>query len=102
MKAVAKFQPLAWLRQSRARTTKNGNLGVVVLRCNGQASNVSEYAALLPFSALVELLRKAGYTKLPADIDWDKSLVRCNDCGNWKVKWWECKACGKEADNADV
>jgi len=103
VKAVAKFQPLAWLRQSRARTAKNGNLGVVVLRCNGQASNVSEYAALLPFSALVELLRKAKYNNLPPDIDWDKASVRCTDCGNWKIKWWECKACGKEeADNANL
>ena len=102
VKAVTKFQPLAWLRQSRARTIKNGNLGVIVLRCNGQGTNVPEYAALLPFSALVELLRKAGYEKLPADIDWNRSLVRCSDCGNWKVKWWECKACGKEADNADL
>lgn len=102
VKAVAKFQPLAWLRQSRARTIKNGNLGVVVLRCNGQGTNVSEYAALLPFSALVELLRKAKYNDLPPDIDWDKASVRCTDCGNWKIKWWECKACGKEANNADV
>ena len=102
VKAVAKFQPLAWLRQSRARTTKNGNLGVVVLRCNGQRQNVSEYAALLPLSALVELLRKAKYNGLPPNIDWDKASVRCDSCGNWKIKWWECKACGKEASNADV
>ena len=102
VKAVAKFQPLAWLRQSRARTAKSGNLGVVVLRCNGQGQNVSEYAALLPLSALVELLRKAKYNDLPPDIDWDKASVRCDSCGNWKIKWWECKACGKEAPNADV
>ena len=102
VKAVAKFQPLAWLRQSRARTAKSGNLGVVVLRCNGQGQNVSEYAALLPLSALVELLRKAKYNNLPPEIDWDKTLVRCDSCGDWKIKWWECKACGKEKNNADV
>ena len=102
VKAVAKFQPLAWLRQSRARTAKSGNLGVVVLRCNGQGQNVSEYAALLPLSALVELLRKAKYNDLPPEIDWDKTLVRCDSCGDWKIKWWECKACGKEKNNADV
>ena len=102
VKAVAKFQPLAWLRQSRARTAKSGSLGVVVLRCNGQGQNVSEYAALLPLSALVKLLRKAKYNDLPPEIDWDKTLVRCDSCGDWKIKWWECKACGKEANNADV
>ena len=102
VKAVAKFQPLAWLHQSRARTAKSGNLGVVVLRCNGQGQNVSEYAALLPLSALVELLRKAKYNDLPPEIDWDKTLVRCDSCGDWKIKWWECKACGKEASNANL
>jgi hypothetical protein len=102
VKAVAKFQPLAWLRQSRARTTKNGNLGVVVLRCNGQGTNVSEYAALLPFSALVELLRKADYDRIPPDIDWEAASERCNQCGSWKIKNWRCNTCGKEATNADV
>jgi hypothetical protein len=50
----------------------------------------------------VQLLRKAGYEKLPGDIDWNRSLIRCSDCGNWKIKWWECKACGKEASDADL
>ena len=102
VKGVAKFAPLAWLRQSRARTTKSGNLGVVVLRCNGQGQNVSEYAALLPLSALVQLLLKANYEKLPPNIDWDAAIERCDSCGTQKIKWWECKSCGKEAPNADV
>ena len=102
VKAVAKFAPLAWLRQSRARTTKSGNLGVVVLRCNGQGANVSEYAALLPLSALVELLRKAEYDNLPPNIDWDAATERCDKCGDWKIKWWRCNTCQKEAPNANV
>jgi len=57
---------------------------------------------MLTLGDLVELLRKAGYHRIPGEVDWDKTLVRCGDCGNWKIKWWECKACGKEADNADV
>jgi len=58
---------------------------------------------MLTLGDLVQLLRKAGYTKIPGDIDWEKTLVRCTDCGNWKVKHWECKACGKEeANNADI
>jgi hypothetical protein len=89
VKAVAKFAPLAWLRQSRARTTKSGKLGVVVLRCNGQQSNVSEYAALMPFSTLVQLLLEAGYDKIPLKL----IPTRCNQCGGWIIETMECKTC---------
>lgn len=89
VKAVAKFAPLAWLRQSRARTTKSGKLGVVVLRCNGQESNVSEYAALMPFSTLVQLLLEAGYHKIPLELN----PIRCNQCGGWIIEEMECKTC---------
>lgn len=89
VKAVAKFAPLAWLRQSRARTTKSGKLGVVVLRCNGQQSNVSEYAALMPFSTLVQLLLEAGYDKIPLEL----IPTRCNQCGGWIIETMECKTC---------
>lgn len=89
VKAVAKFAPLAWLRQSRARTTKSGKLGVVVLRCNGQQSNVSEYAALMPFSTLVQLLLEAGYDKIPLELN----PIRCDQCGGWIIEKMECKTC---------
>lgn len=89
VKSVAKFAPLAWLRQSRARTTKNGKLGVVVLRCNGQATKVSEYAALMPFSTLVQLLLEAGYDKIPLELN----PIRCNQCGGWIIEKMECKTC---------
>ncbi len=81
VKGVAKFAPLAWLRQSKARTTKSGKLGVVVLRCNGQGTLVSEYAALLPLHALVELLLRAGYDKIPLELN----PIRCNKCGGWFI-----------------
>ena len=89
VKSVAKFAPLAWLRQSRARTTKSGKLGVVVLRCNGQATKVSEYAALMPFSTLVQLLLEAGYDKIPLELN----PIRCNQCGGWVIEKMECKTC---------
>jgi hypothetical protein len=89
VKSVAKFAPLAWLRQSRARTTKSGKLGVVVLRCNGQATKVSEYAALMPFSTLVQLLLEAGYDKIPLELN----PIRCNQCGGWIIEKMECKTC---------
>jgi hypothetical protein len=66
-------------------------------------ASVEQFVCMLPLGDLVELLRKAGYDRLPPDIDWEASSVRCESCGNWKIKQWECKACGKEkADNADV
>lgn len=89
VKSVAKFAPLAWLRQSRARTTKSGKLGVVVLRCNGQATKVSEYAALMPFSTLVQLLLEAGYDKIPLELN----PIRCDQCGGWIIETMECKTC---------
>jgi len=92
------------LRQIKARTSKSGELGFACFRLNGQGeASVEEFVCMLTLGDLVELLRKAGYHRIPGEVDWDKTLVRCGDCGNWKVKQWECKACGKEeADNADV
>jgi hypothetical protein len=92
------------LRQIKARTSKSGELGFACFRLNGQGeASVEEFVCMLPLGDLVELLRKAGYEKIPGDIDWEKAMIRCNSCGNWKVKQWECKACGKEeVDNANV
>ena len=90
VKSVAKFAPLAWLRQSRARTTKSGKLGVVVLRCNGQGEmSVPDFAAILPFSSLVQLLLEAGYDKIPLELN----PIRCNQCGGWIIEKMECKTC---------
>jgi hypothetical protein len=92
VKSVTKFSPLAWLRQSKARTTKSGKLGIVVLRCNGQGNNVSEYAALLPFHALVELLLKAGYGSMPNEIQ-DQHIERCSGCDGYIIKGLKCNTC---------
>jgi len=92
------------LRQIKARTSKSGDLGFACFRLNGQGmASVEEFVCMLTLSDLVELLRKADYHKLPSDIDWEASSVRCNQCGNWMIKNWKCKACGKEeTDNANV
>ena len=91
------------LRQIKARTAKTGELGFACFRLNGQGeASVEEFVCMLPLGHLVELLRKADYDKLPVDIDWEASIERCNSCGNQKIKWWECKACGKETDNANL
>ena len=91
------------LRQIKARTSKTGVLGFACFRLNGQGeASVEEFVCMLPLGDLVELLRKADYDKLPPNIDWEASTIRCNSCGNQKIKWWECKACGKETNNANL
>ena len=57
------FQAKATLGQMAERA-QEGILPVAVLRLNGQGEqSIGEWAAVLPFSVLVELLRKAGYDK---------------------------------------
>jgi len=94
------------LRQIKARTAKTGELGFACFRLNGQGeASVEEFVCMLTLGDLVELLRKADYDKidLGSNIDWEKAAVRCNQCGNWMIKNWKCKACGKEeADNANL
>jgi len=91
------------LRQIKARTSKSGGFGFACFRLNGQGiASVEEFVCMLPLSDLVELLRKADYDKIPADIDWEAAIERCNKCGTQKINWWECKTCGKEAPNANV
>ena len=62
VKARADFKPLEWLRQSRKRTEKSGELSIVVCRMNGMGESAAEYLAFMQFSDLVQLLIKAGYT----------------------------------------
>ena len=91
------------LRQIKARTAKSGELGFACFRLNGQGeASVEEFVCMLTLGDLVELLRKADYDRLPQDIDWETSTERCDKCGDWKVKWWRCNTCKKEAPNANV
>lgn len=92
VKARTAFQPLEWLRQSRKRTEKNGELNVVVCRMNGQGEDAAEYLSFLKFSDLVQLLIKAGYTDIQADT---VNLIPedCTKCGGLKIKDAVCRTC---------
>ena len=91
------------LRQIKARTTKSGELGFACFRLNGQGeASVEEFVCMLTLGDLVELLRNPDYDKLQPNIDWESSTERCDKCGDWKIKWWRCNTCKKEAPNANV
>jgi len=99
VKARSTFQPLEWLRQSRKRTEKSGELSLVVCRMNGQGEVVEDYLAFLPFSDLVQLLIKAGYTDFQADtVNLEPTYCRC---GNTIMKGSPCHICEK-LDNASL
>ena len=99
VKARSTFSPMEWLRQSRKRTEKSGELSLVVCRMNGQGEDAAEYLAFLPFSDLVQLLIKAGYTDFQADTD-KLEPVYCK-CGNTIMKGSPCHICEK-LDNANL
>ena len=91
------------LRQIKARTSKSGELGFACFRLNGMGTaSIEEFVCMLTLGDLVELLRKADYDRLPPDIDWEASTERCDKCGDWKIKWWRCNTCKKEAPDANV
>ena len=99
IKSRSDFSPLAWLKQSRKRTEKSGELSAVVCRMNGQGEDAAEYLAFLPFSDFVELLVKAGYTDFQADTD--KLEPMYCQCGNTIMKGSPCHICEK-LDNASL
>jgi hypothetical protein len=60
VKARAKFDPLAWVRQARANA--GPDLPFVVFRCNGQGpTTVADWPVLLRLEDFTALLRQAGY-----------------------------------------
>lgn len=98
VKSRSQFSPMEWLRQSRKRTEKNGELNVVVCRMNGQGTtDVGGYLAFLTFSDLVQLLIKAGYADIQADTV-ELSPERCTLCGSWKLENVVCRTCKKAKD----
>lgn len=99
VKARSTFSPMEWLRQSRKRTEKSGELSLVVCRMNGQGEDAAEYLAFLPFSDLVQLLIKAGYTDFQADtVNLEPTYCVC---GNTIMKGSPCHICEK-LDNANL
>ena len=89
VKARAGFQPKAVLAQIKARTVTSGELGFAVLRLNGQGEDVREYAAIIRFEDLLELLKlKYGHLSIdPTEADID----RCTACGSYMIQ--RCLTC---------
>ena len=89
VKARAGFQPKAVLAQIKARTVISGELGFAVLRLNGQGEDVREYAAIIRFEDLLELLKlKYGHLSIdPTEADID----RCTACGSYMIQ--RCLTC---------
>jgi hypothetical protein len=89
IKARTSFQPLAWIKQYRARTAISGELGFCVMRLNGQGEDASEYACIIRLADLLPLLQlKYGHlTSEPTDADID----RCAACGSYMIQ--RCLTC---------
>jgi hypothetical protein len=89
VKARAGFQPLAYIKQLKARTAISGELGFGVIRLNGQGEDAREYAAIIRLEDLLPLLQlKYGHiTSEPTEADID----RCTGCGSYMIR--KCLTC---------
>jgi len=89
VKARAGFQPLAYLKQLKARTSTSGELGFGVIRLNGQGEDAAEYCAIIRLADLLPLLiLKYGHlTSEPTEADID----RCTSCGSYMIQ--RCLTC---------
>ena len=89
VKARTGFQPLAYIRQLKARTSLSGELGFGVIRLNGQGEDAREYAAIIRLEDLLPLLQlKYGHlTSEPTEADID----RCVACGSYMIR--KCLTC---------
>ena len=96
VKARAGFQPLAYIRQLKARTALSGELGFGVIRLNGQGEDAREYAAIIRLEDLLPLLiLKYGHLdKEPTEADID----RCEACGSYMIR--KCLTCQPTITNA--
>jgi hypothetical protein len=99
VKARAGFQPLAYLKQLKARTAISGELGFGVIRLNGQGEDAREYAAIIRLEDLLPLLQlKYGHlSSEPTEADID----RCTGCGSYMIrKCLTCQPTITDAQNA--
>jgi hypothetical protein len=96
VKARAGFQPLAYMKQLKARTALSGEMGFGVIRLNGQGEDVAEYCAIIRLADLLPLLQlKYGHlTSEPTDADID----RCTACGSYMIR--KCLTCQPTITNA--
>jgi len=83
VKARTGFQPLAYMKQLKARTSITGELGFGVLRLSGQGEDAAEYCAIIRLADLLPLLiLKYGHLdKEPTEADID----RCTVCGTYMI-----------------
>jgi hypothetical protein len=99
VKARSGFQPLAYLKQLKARTSISGDLGFGVIRLNGQGEDAAEYACIIRLADLLPLLiLKYGHLdKEPTEADID----RCSGCGSYMIrKCFTCQPMTTDATNA--
>jgi hypothetical protein len=96
VKARAGFQPLAYLKQLKARTSTSGELGFGVIRLNGQGEDAAEYCAIIRLADLLPLLiLKYGHLdNEPTEADID----RCKACGSYMIQ--RCLTCQPTNTNA--
>ena len=89
VKARAGFQPMAYLKQLKARTSISGELGFGVIRLNGQGEDAADYACIIRLADLLPLLiLKYGHLdKEPTEADID----RCSGCGSYMIR--KCLTC---------
>jgi hypothetical protein len=99
VKARAGFQPLAYIKQLKARTALSGELGFGVIRLNGQGEDAREYAAIIRLEDLLPLLiLKYGHLNSePTEADID----RCTACGSYMIqRCLTCQPMTTDATNA--
>jgi len=97
VKARTGFQPLAYMKQLKARTSITGELGFGVLRLSGQGEDAAEYCAIIRLADLLPLLiLKYGHLdKEPTEADID----RCSGCGSYMIR--RCLTCQPMTTNAN-
>ena len=96
VKSRSGFQPLAYMKQLKARTSISGELGFACLRLNGQGESAEDYACIIRLGDLLPLLQlKYGHLdKEPTEADID----RCTVCGAYKIR--RCLTCQPTITNA--
>ena len=99
IKARKDFSPLEYLKQSKARTGKTGDLSLVICRMNGQGETPAQYLAFMTLGELVQVLLKAGYADMPArSIQLEPTYCQC---GNTILEGQSCLICEK-LNNANL
>ena len=97
VKARAGFQPLAYLKQLKARTSTSGELGFGVIRLNGQGEDAAEYCAIIRLADLLPLLQ-LKYGHIDKELT-DADIDRCLACGSYMIR--RCLTCQPMSTDAN-